>query len=115
MKAFLEIGSAALTLIGVIASIRGTYVLIGWIQPMSFADFIWSVIVMAGRALIFRFEKTKKEENVAQGLALSEENKQKSLHGLSWIFLGFVLQTAGGIMLLLDTYWINFVVEKSHS
>jgi len=44
---------------------------------------------------------------------LKDENKAESLHGLEWIFFGFVLQTLGAILLVVDSCWVNFFLEKA--
>jgi hypothetical protein len=110
LKAFLEIGGAGLTLLGVVVSVYGTFVLTQWTHTYSLVDFLKSTVKMF-------FRKAKRQERINQvATALTEgkdEEKAKSLAGLQWVFLGFVLQAFGSILLTIDAVWVNFFVETT--
>lgn len=114
MKTYLEVGAAGLTLLGVIVGVYGTYILTKWTHPLGWWGFNWSVLVMFGRKLIGRDDETTRINEVSTRLAtMSAENKAESLHGLHWVFFGFVLQTIGAVLLVIDSIWVNFILETS--
>jgi len=66
------------------------------------------------RKLLRKEDKGARVQATAAILSkLKDENKAVSLHGLEWIFFGFVLQTLGAILLVVDACWVNFFLEKA--
>jgi hypothetical protein len=115
LKACLEIGAALVTLIGVVIGVYGTYVLTMWTHPMGFWAFNQSVLIMFARKIVGKDDMTARVNRVATKLAeMKPENKAESLHGLHWIFLGFVLQTIGALLLAIDAVCVNFFLDPSH-
>lgn len=114
MKTCLELGGAGLTLLGVIIGVYGTYILTKWTHPLGWWGFNWSVLVMFWNKLTRSEDRITRINEVSTKLAaMSVENKAESLHGLHWVFFGFVLQTLGAVLLAFDAAWVNFILEKS--
>ncbi len=114
MKAWLEISAAIFSLLGVIVGVRGTYLLTSWTHTYDWWNFTLSIAKMFGRKLIFREDKNNRVEKTVAILAeRNDENKAESLHGLDWVFLGFILQTVGAVLIAIDAFWINFFVENA--
>jgi hypothetical protein len=114
MKPCLEIFAAIFSLLGVIVGVRGTYLLTSWTHTYDWWNFTLSIAKMFWRKLICQEDKNKRVEKTSAILAkLNDENKAESLHGLEWVFLGFILQTVGAILTAIDAFWINFFIENA--
>jgi hypothetical protein len=114
MKAFLEIGAAVLSLVGVIIGVWGTYLLTKFTHPLGFWAFTVGVIQMFGRKLGGQGEYNKRVHDTAVILSrMRPEDKAESLHGLHWIFFGFILQTLGAVMAAVDAMWVNSVRDAA--
>ena len=89
MKAFLEIGGASLTLIGVVVGVYGTYLMTKFYHPYGPLGFTKSIVKMLWRTLFFQSERAKRHNEVAAKFAkLREEDKGESLAGVHWLFVG---------------------------
>jgi hypothetical protein len=104
-KAVVEISAAALSLVGVLVGVYGTYVLTKWYHPFGWWSFTMSIVVMFWRKITFAEAKSERVNKTAAALAgMTPENRAESLHGLHWIFLGFLLQTAGAALAMVDAF-----------
>ena len=108
-KATVEILAAILSLAGVIVSTHGTYLLTRWYHPFTEGGFVASLRRMMWRKMRGKNEELSRHLRVTTALAkLRPEDKSRSLDGIYWVFVGFVLQTIGALLVLLDVLIINF-------
>jgi len=108
MRAVLEIGGAALTLLGVLIGVYGTFVMTKFYHPYGPVGFLVSMIRMIGRMLVFQGKKNKEHVDVAAAFAeLTPEKKGESLSGAHWLFLGFFLETLGAALITVDACIVN--------
>ena len=108
MKASLEIASAVFGLLGVIAGVYGTWIMTRWTHVYRFWGFTWNTLTL----LLHRSKREERKNQIATKFAeLEKEKKADSLSGLYYVFLGFVFQTVGAILLLIDVVWLNLFHE----
>jgi hypothetical protein len=108
LKAFLEITSAIFGLLGVVAGVYGTWVMTKWTHVYGFWGFLWNILTL----LFHKADSQRRKNEIATKLAeLEKEKKGESLSGLYFVFLGFVLQTIGAILLAIDAVWLNLFHE----
>jgi hypothetical protein len=103
LKAALETGAAGLTLAGVFVGVYGTYKMTKFYHPYRWAGFVKSVVMTMYRDLTGQEDKVNRHNRVAAKLAgMTPEDKADSLRGVEWVFVGFLLQTGGAIIVLID-------------
>jgi hypothetical protein len=101
-----QILGPATTLIGVLLSIWGTYLLTHWYHPFEFLDFLKSVLQVTTMYMFGRRDRAMKIVRAATKFGgLNEEKRYESLVGLCFIFVGFVLQAVGALCWGVDTIW----------
>jgi hypothetical protein len=108
MRAWIEMGSAALTLCGVVAGVYGTFLMTKFYHPYGLFGFLASVI----RSGLHRITGQKKKQDLHLEIetafgGITKEKRGESLYGIQWVFIGFFLQTVGAILILLDTWILN--------
>jgi hypothetical protein len=109
-----EIGGAVLSLLGVVVSVYGTYLMTKWYHPYKWAGFVKSVALSVWREIAGEGEKTARHNRVAALMAeMTPENKAESLNGIHWVFFGFLLQAIGALLILGDVVWLNVVAERA--
>jgi hypothetical protein len=101
LKTGLETGAAILTLAGVFVGVYGTYKMTKYYHPYSWLEFAKSIRTAMWRDLTGQSESADRQNRVASRLAGSED-KAISLRGVEWVFVGFVIQTLGAILALID-------------
>lgn len=108
MIATIEILAALFSLVGVVVGTHGTYLLTRWYHPFSEGGFIVSLRRMLWRKIMGRSEESARHLRVTSALAkLRPEDKARSLDGIYWVFVGFVLQTFGALLVLVDALVMN--------
>src|SRR5690348_16966181 len=107
-KAILEIGGAVFSLAGVAVGVYGTYLTTKFLHPYTATGFVKSMVRMMWRKATRQNEKNLRNQRVAAAIAImSPENKAESYTGVHWLFVGFVFQTVGAIMILIDSICVN--------
>src|ERR1700719_4536877 len=100
MKAWLEVGGALLTLVGVVIGVYGTFLMTKFYHPYAPVGFVVSMVRMLGRILIGQAKRNQEHSDVAAVFAeLTPEKKGESLSGAHWLFIGFFLQTIGATLI----------------
>jgi hypothetical protein len=106
IRALIQVLGPVTTLVGVLLSVWGTYLLTRWYHPFGFLDFIKSVFQVTA---LFIARRRRRAIDVTRAAArfgdLNEENRAESLIGLCFIFVGFVLQAVGAVCWGIDTLW----------
>ena len=109
MQAFLEVGSAAVTLAGVLVGVYGTFLMTKFYHPYGPFGFLQSLARMTGRLVTFQTKRAQAHNDVAAAFAkLTPEKTGESLSGAHWLFIGFFLQGIGGVLMLVDVWITNF-------
>jgi hypothetical protein len=114
-------GGPLLTLLGVLVSIGGTYLLTRTLHPYDVSSFVEHVIDSPefAMALLTKWRIKSPSEEIAphwkqklqelEDLAkLAEANPERgsvSLVGVDLVFIGFLLQFLGGVLLVVDVVW----------
>src|SRR5271165_4830666 len=108
MRAFLEIGGAVFTLLGVVIGVYATFLMTKFYHPFGLRDFLKSIGRVLFGTATFQEKKDTLYINFATALAkLTPEDKAASLRGIYWLFLGFILQTIGATLITIDAFLIN--------
>jgi hypothetical protein len=107
-RATVEILAAIFSLAGVVIGTHGTYMLTRWYHPFSEGGFLASLRRMIWRKLTGKRAELARHLRVSNALAkLKPEDESHSLDGIYWVFVGFVLQTFGAVLVLIDALIIN--------
>jgi hypothetical protein len=128
LQALFWLGGSLLTLLGVVVSIFGTYLLTRALHPFPVSDFIEHVVesprfamallakwrlskpagILAPEQLFAEWQKQLEKLNRLADLAeANPERRAVSLVGVDLIFIGFVLQLVAGVFLLVDLVWTH--------
>ena len=114
LRGWLEILGAGFSLIGVLIGVYGTYLLTKFYHPYATGGFAKSVMRMLWLKASRRFEEDERKTKVESALgAMRKENKAKSLTGIYWVFIGFIFQTVGALLITIDVGIANFVHNPS--
>jgi hypothetical protein len=129
LHASFSIAGPLITLIGVIVSVLGTYLLTKWYHPYTehgFIDHLLEAPLLA--MIILQKEKPptpgeeaqpsspqekkaermlKKLDGIAKVAEYNKERRSVSLVGVDLIFIGFVLQGVGAVCSLIDMIWLH--------
>jgi hypothetical protein len=129
LHASFSIAGPLITLIGVIVSVLGTYLLTKWYHPYTEHGFVDHLLESPLLAMIILQKqkpplpgeqpqtpspqeiKAQKMLNKLDGIAkiaeLNKERRSISLVGIDLIFIGFVLQGIGAVSSLIDVIWLH--------
>jgi hypothetical protein len=129
LHASFSIGGPLITLVGVIVSVLGTYLLTKWYHPYTehgFVDHLLEspllamIILQKGKQPIpgeqaappspqeIKAERMlKKLDRIAKVAEYNKERRSVSLVGIDLIFIGFVLQGVGAVSSLIDVIWLH--------
>jgi hypothetical protein len=124
-----SLGGPLITLVGVVVSVLGTYLLTKWYHPYTehgFADHLLespflAMLILQKKSLPIsgeisqtpspgevRAEKLlKRLDGVAKAAEYNKERRSVSLVGIDLLFIGFVLQGVGAVSSLVDVVWLH--------
>ncbi len=105
MIAFLiKICAAGLLLLGVLVAVYGTYLMTLAYHPFKTKlDLVKNILRVSWLFATFRFRAAHElVDTVEQFAEVNPEDRTKSLRGIYFLFLSFVLQTAGSILAVID-------------
>ncbi|HZE82385.1 MAG TPA: hypothetical protein VE604_15905 [Candidatus Polarisedimenticolia bacterium] len=98
----IKLGAAVFLLAGVAVAVYGTYLMTTAYHPFKTFDLIKNVIRTFFRLSTFRWRKAKALITDVSNLEVNKEDRAKSLMGVYFLFLSFVLQTVGAVLAVLD-------------
>jgi hypothetical protein len=105
-KDSLELAAGIVGLAGVLVSIWGTFLLTRFYHPFGPGSFLRTVAKATLHFMTGRQDKALARARLITKLgAITPEQKAKSLLGVYWIFVGFVLQGVAVALSLGDTIW----------
>jgi hypothetical protein len=109
LRAWIEVGGALFTLIGVVIGVYGTFLMTKFYHPYSFSGFIKSLVNMLGRAITGQQRRNELHVDIAAEFGkLNQEKKGETLSGANWLFVGFFFQTVGAVLAFIDFLMVNF-------
>ena len=89
-------------LAGVVVAVYGTYLMTTAYHPFKTLDLIKNMARTFFRLSTLRWRKAKELITDVSNLEVNKEDRAKSLMGVYFLFLSFVLQTAGAVLAVLD-------------
>lgn len=99
----IKISAAGLLLLGVIVAVYGTYLMTLAYHPFKKLDLIKNILRVCLRLTTFRWRSANRiVEDAVSFAEANPENRPKSLRGIYFLFVSFVLQTAGSILAVID-------------
>ena len=101
----IQLAGPAITIIGILLSIYGTYSLTSWYHPLKLGGFLFAVFKGTGWVLIGEKAKALQVTKAAMRLGAKHERRARSLIGIYFIFVGFVLQAVGAFCWGADMLW----------
>ena len=102
MKGFVHIAAPVATLVGVLVSVIGTYLITQSEHPFSHIEFWKSVAKVLWLLITGRKAAAEELVQTASGVAMNTKSLAISLFGLYIVFIGFLIQGLGSILWCVD-------------
>lgn len=106
IRVWVQVLGPATTLIGVLLSVSGTYLLTRWYHPFKLKGFLGIVFRVTWLFITGQRDSAIQITRTATKLGrLNREKRAESLIGLYLIFVGFLFQAVGALLWGADTVW----------